>query len=321
LYNPFDSIRIIHRLYQLFSKIKPDVVQSHALHANLLARPAAKWAGVRSIISTENVLPDVERNPLRRALNVPLHALNKTLDRSTQQIVVASEAVRRWTDPRGKSPKVHVIPPPFDIDAFAAAQSTRAQAREGRAPVLGVVGRLSQEKGHRFLLAAMPEILAREPQAQLLIVGSGPLEAELRTQVEALSLTQCVHFLGYLQAVHTAYSRMDILVVPSLSEAFPLVALEGMVMNLPIVGADVGGLTEIILDGETGLLVPPGDSAALARACQYLLRNPDVGRQMGERGRRRVLEAFHPSQFIARHEQLYACVVDAELRGNTCATW
>jgi glycosyltransferase involved in cell wall biosynthesis len=324
LYNPLELIRIIHRLYRLCVSIKPDIVQTHALHANLLGRPAARWAGVRVVISTENVLPDVERKPWRRALNAPLHALNKLLDRSTQQIVVASESVRRWKDPSGRSHKVRVIPPPFDLDAFTSAQAHRPPLGPGRqvqTPVLGVVGRLSQEKGHRHLIAAMPEILAQEPQAQLLIVGSGPLEAELRTQVEALALTQCVHFLGYLQAVHTAYSRMDILVVPSLSEAFPLVALEGMVMELPIVGADVGGLTEIILDGVTGLLVPAGDSGALARACRYLLSHPDVGRQMGQRGRERALEAFHPSQFIARHEKLYACAVDAELRGNACATW
>jgi glycosyltransferase involved in cell wall biosynthesis len=309
LYNPFGSLRILYRLYQLFSKIRPDVVQSHALHANLFARPAAKWAGVRSIISTENVLPDVERNPLRRALNVPLHALNSQLDRSTQQIVVTSEVVRRWKDPGGKSQKVCVIAPPFDLDRFTAtrAHGPRSRREEGdRTAVLGVVGRLSREKGHRFLIAALPEILAREPEAQLLIVGAGPLESELRAEVEALDLSKRVRFLGHVQDVQGALNLMDVLVVPSLSEAFSLATVEGMMMELPVVGSRTGGIAEIVLDGETGLLVPPGDSAALARACQYLLSNPDVRCQMGERGRRRVLDAFHPAQFIARHEQLYA---------------
>jgi glycosyltransferase involved in cell wall biosynthesis len=100
--------------------------------------------------------------------------------------------------------------------------------------------------------------------------------------------------------------------VPSLSEAFSLATVEGMMMELPIVGSRTGGIAEIVLDGETGLLVPPGDSAALARACQYLLRNPHVGWQMGERGRRRVLDEFHPSQFIARHERLYVSAIDAQ---------
>jgi glycosyltransferase involved in cell wall biosynthesis len=152
-------------------------------------------------------------------------------------------------------------------------------------------------------------------------VGAGPLESELRAQVEALDLSKRVRFLGHVQDVQGALNLMDVLVVPSLSEAFSLATVEGMMMELAVVGSRTGGIAEIVLDGETGLLVPPGDSGALARACQYLLSNPDVGRQMGERGRRRVLEEFHPSQFIARHEQLYACVVDAELRGNACATW
>jgi glycosyltransferase involved in cell wall biosynthesis len=93
---------------------------------------------------------------------------------------------------------------------------------------------------------------------------------------------------------------------PSLSDAFPRVALEGMLMELPVVGTRTGGIAEIILDGETGLLVPPGDSAALARACGHLLSHPEEGSRMGRRGRERVLSAFHPAQFIARHEELYA---------------
>jgi glycosyltransferase involved in cell wall biosynthesis len=311
-YNPLGLIRIVYRLYRLCLRVKPNIVQTHALHANLLARPAARLAGVRVIISTENALPDIERDVLRRALVAPLHSLNRLLDRNTQRIVVVSECVRRWTDPSGRSNKVHVIAPPFRHDEFVRAHRHRRQSRAtagSGSPVLGVVGRLSQEKGHRFLIAAMPEILAQEPQAQLLVVGSGPLEAELRAQVEALDLTEHVQFLGYMQDVQTAFSRMDVLIVPSLSEAFSLVTLEGMMMELPVVGARTGGIAEIIIDDETGLLVPPGDSAALAEACRYLLSRPDVARQMGQRGRKRALADFHPSQFIARHETLYACAV------------
>jgi glycosyltransferase involved in cell wall biosynthesis len=319
-YNPIGLIRIVHRLYRLCARLKPDIVQTHALHANLLARPAARWAGVRVIIATENALPDIERNLLRRALMAPLHALNKLLDRSTQRIVVVSECVRRWADPSGRSNKVHVIAPPIRLDAFLRAHRRRPQSPSmtgGGAPVLGVVGRLSQEKGHRFLIAAMPEILAQEPRAQLLVIGAGPLEAELRAQVEASDLTKHVQFLGHVQDVETAFSRMDLLVVPSLSEAFSLVTVEGMMMELPVVGSRTGGIAEIIVDDETGLLVPPGDSAALAEACRYLLGRPDVARRMGRRGRERALADFHPSQFIVRHEALYACAVADQSDGRS----
>jgi glycosyltransferase involved in cell wall biosynthesis len=311
-YNPFGLVRIVYRLYRFLADIRPDIVQTHALHANLLARPAALLAGVRVIIATENALPDIEREPWRRVLNAPLHALNRRLDRSTQRIVVASEHVRRWKDAGGRSEKFCVVGPPLDLDRFTSTQTRPLRSRplcQGEVPVLGVVGRLSAEKGHRLLIAAMPEILAQAPKAQLLVVGSGPLEAKLRAQVAALDLADHVEFLGYMNDVETVFSRMDILIVPSLSDAFPRVALEGMLMELPVVGSRTGGIAEIILDGETGLLVPPGDSAPLAHACRYLLSHPDVARQMGQRGRERVLAEFHPSQFIARYEALYACAI------------
>lgn len=303
-YNPVGLMRIVHRLYRLFLQLEPDIVQTHALHANLLGRLAASWAGIDRVISTENALPDIERNLLRRALMAPFHALNRHLDRKTWQIVVVSGSVRRWKDPSGRSRKLRVIPPPFRLETFGGA---RAPPSDSAAPVLGVVGRLSAEKGHRFAIAAMPQIIAHTPGARLLIVGSGPLEAELKGLVTRLGLTGCVDFLGFVQEVRTAYAAMDLLLVPSLSDAFPLVILEGMMMELPVVGARTGGIAEIVLDGETGVLVPPGDSAALAKACQDLLSQPEVAKDMGRRGRRRALTEFDPAQFIIRHERLYAC--------------
>jgi glycosyltransferase involved in cell wall biosynthesis len=309
LYNPVGLMRIVYRVYKLCSVLKPDIVQTHGFHANLLGRPAAKWAGVRVIIATESALPDIERNPWRRALNLPLHGLNRLLDLGTQRIVVVSERVRRWKDRTARSPKVCVITPPCRLEAVEGFEGKRPEADRAGTRVLGVVGRLSAEKGHRFLIAAMPAILVREPQAQLLVVGSGPLEAKLRAQVEALNLTEHVQFLGYLPDVQTAFSRMDLLIVPSLSDAFPLVTIEGMLMGLPVVGSHTGGIAEIIVGGETGLLVPPGDSTAIGQACRYLLSRPDVARQMGLRGRERALAEFHPSRFVARHEALYASAV------------
>jgi glycosyltransferase involved in cell wall biosynthesis len=309
LYNPVGLMRIVYRVYKLCSVLKPDIVQTHGFHANLLGRPAAKWAGVRVIIATESALPDIERNPWRRALNLPLHGLNRLLDLGTQRIVVVSERVRRWKDRTGRSQRVCVITPPCRLEAVDAFEGKRPEAYRAGTRVLGVVGRLSAEKGHRFLIAAMPAILAQEPQAQLLVVGSGPLEAKLRAQVEALNLTEHVQFLGYLPDVQTAFSRMDLLIVPSLSDAFPLVTIEGMLMGLPVVGSHTGGIAEIIVAGETGLLVPPGDSTAIGQACRYLLSRPDVARQMGLRGRERALAEFHPSRFVARHEALYASAV------------
>jgi glycosyltransferase involved in cell wall biosynthesis len=230
------------------------------------------------------------------------------MDRGTHRIIVISDYLRRRKAATGSAQKIAVIPPPFNMDAFAAARAHLPCHRplaDVEKPVIGIVGRLSREKGHRYLIAALPAILAEAPKTQLIIVGSGPLEAALREQVRTLSLTKSVAFVGYKRQIYAELARMDILCVPSLSEAFGIVILEGMAMGLPVVGTRVGGIPEVIRDGETGILVPPRDVPALAQACKYLLSHPEEGVQMGLRGKERVLADFHPAQFIADHERLY----------------
>jgi glycosyltransferase involved in cell wall biosynthesis len=316
-YNVVQLLQIVYRVYGLCRVLRPDIVQTHALHANLLARPAAKWAGVRTLVSTENCLPDIEQNSIRRVLNAPLHGLNRLWDRMTQRIVVVSERLRRWKDPSGTSQRIRVIPPPFALDAWTQAQVGRRSHRpleNPRAPVLGVVGRLSREKGHRYLIDAMSAILVQAPEAQLRIVGAGPLEAELRSQVSRLGLSEHVTFVGYTREVYAEYAGMDLLVVPSLSDAFPIVILEGMMMGLPIVGTWVGGIPELVVDGDTGRLVPPRDAAALAGACGDLLKCPEIGRRLGQHGHQRVRDDFNPSRFVMGHQQLYTEVSATDLK-------
>jgi glycosyltransferase involved in cell wall biosynthesis len=177
-----------------------------------------------------------------------------------------------------------------------------------------VVGRLSREKGHRYLIDAMSAILVQAPEAQLRIVGAGPLEAKLRSQVSRLGLSKHVIFVGYTRDVYAEYAGMDLLVVPSLSDAFPIVILEGMMMGLPIVGTWVGGIPELVVDGDTGRLVPPRDAAALGDACGDLLKCPEMGRRVGQHGHQRVRDDFNPSRFVMGHQQLYLEVSATDLK-------
>ena len=307
-YNVVIMIRVVYGFYRVFRATQPHIVQTQALHANLLARLAARCAGVPIVISTENSLPDIETSWIKRVWNTPLHLLNNLLDNVTDWIVVVSEHLRRRKNTTHASQKIVVIHPPFDLNAFAAARPHLPDHRplsDVQKPVIGIVGRLSREKGHRYLIAAMPEILAYAPDTQLMIVGSGPAEFDLREQVRALSLTKSVTFAGYKQNVYGELARLDMLFVPSLSEAFPIVILEGMAMGLPVVGTRVGGIPEIIVDGETGILVRSRDASGLAQAFKYLLSHPEAGWSMGQRGREKALSDFHPSHFIAAHERLY----------------
>jgi glycosyltransferase involved in cell wall biosynthesis len=314
-YNVFNMIRVVHGFYRTFKRVQPQIVQTQALHANLLARIAAKMAGVPCVISTENSLPDIETNPIRRVLNAPLHLLNNILDRVTDRIVVVSEQLKKLKTFKDAAQKIDMIPPPFNVETFEAAQSKLGKARPLSNPkqtTIGVVGRLSPEKGHRYLIAAMPKILTYAPNTRLKIVGAGPLESELKRLAMRLQVSDGVTFDGYKKDIFVEMAEMDILFVPSLSDAFPIVVLEGMAMGIPVVGTRVGGIPEIIRDRETGLLVAPRDSSALAEAFKYLRFSPDEGLRMGQRGRERVLSIYHPSQFVARHEKLYEQVVRAK---------
>jgi glycosyltransferase involved in cell wall biosynthesis len=311
-YNVFNVVRIVRGFYRIFKTERPQIVQTQALHANLLARMAAMIARVPNIISTENSLPDIETSKIKRILNLPLHLLNRLLDRSTDRIVVVSEQLKSLKSSKNARRKIEVIPPPFNIEAFDAARSSLGEVRPFANPekiTIGIVGRLSPEKGHRYLIAAMPEILSHAPGTRLKILGLGPLADELKNLAAALHVSESTIFEGYKSDIFSELARIDILFVPSLSDAFPIVIMEGMAMGIPVVGTRVGGIPEMIQHRVTGLLVQPRDSVALAEAFETLCLSPDTGIRMGRRGRERVLSNYHPSQFISRHENLYRQLV------------
>ena len=307
-YNPLNAIRIVSGFRRLFKAERPQIVQTQALHANLFARLAAKLAGVPRVVSTENSLPAIETNKLRRMLNAMLHWLNRGFDRFTHRIVVVSEQLRNLKAVTGTASKIEVIPPPFDLDSCEMFRSSGREFPPFENPsrvTIGVVGRLSSEKGHRFLIAAMPEILRHMPKARLKLYGTGPAEHSLRRLAAELQVSEAVGFEGYRLDIFDELNRLDALFVPSLSDAFPIVILEGLAMELPVVGTSVDGIPEMIRHRITGLLVPPADSSALVGAFNALASAPDMARRMGQKGRQWVLSQCHPKRFVAMHESLY----------------
>jgi glycosyltransferase involved in cell wall biosynthesis len=317
LYNPINVFKIFFGFYYIFKKLKPHIVQTQALHTNVLGRLAAILAFVPIIISTENSLPDIEKRIINRIANIPLNFISNLLDYATDKIIVVSDDIRKLKNSFGKSHKIELIHPPMDPDLFSSI-STRDPYRipftEPTSPVLGMVGRLSREKGHTYLIAAMPEILTIAPEARLIIVGSGPDEQKLKEQVKSLRVAKNVEFVGYTRQVIAELARMDVLFVPSLTEGLPIVVLEAMLVGLPVVGSRVGGIPEAISHGETGILVPPRDTAALVEALRYLVMHPQQAVEMGKQGKRTVLSDFHPSKFLEAHEKLYERLINLRLR-------
>ncbi len=167
------------------------------------------------------------------------------------------------------------------------------------------VGRLVEQKGYDLLLRAAPRIVAEQHEAILAWVGVGPLEGELRAAVGALGLEGRVRFLGRRRDVPAILAASDVLVLPSRFEGLPLVALEAMAAGVPVVGTRVCGTSEVVVDGETGRLVEPGDAGALAVAVLAVMRDPERATRWGEAGRQRAARLFGAARMAARTAALY----------------
>lgn len=171
--------------------------------------------------------------------------------------------------------------------------------------VAGVVGRLSPEKGHIHFLRALARARQTEPRLVGLLAGDGPGAGMLRREADMLGLAHAVTFAGHVSRVARVYRALDVAVLPSLSEGMPNAALEAMLHGLPVVASHVGGVPEVVRDGETGLLVPPGDETQLAAALVALCADVERRKALGARGRERVLGHFAPHQRAERILGLY----------------
>jgi glycosyltransferase involved in cell wall biosynthesis len=172
-------------------------------------------------------------------------------------------------------------------------------------PRLLCVGRLIPIKGHIVLLRAFAEARRTLPGLELDIAGRGPLEPALRALARELGVGDAVRFLGHVTPIQSAIEHAAVVVVPSMGEGFGMVALEAMERARPVIAAEIGGLGEIVRDGETGLLVPPGEAEPLAAAILRVAGDRELARRMGEAGRRRALARFLQVFCTERTELLY----------------
>ncbi|MBW1613078.1 MAG: glycosyltransferase [Deltaproteobacteria bacterium] len=161
------------------------------------------------------------------------------------------------------------------------------------------------EKGFEYLVETLPDVLREYPDARFLIVGEGPLRDKLKVKSEELSVEDKVVFTGFRSDIKEILSAVDLLVVPSLLEGFPMVTLEAMAMAKPIVATNIDGITEQITDGVTGILVPPKDPSALAKAIIRALTNKELARSMGLSAREKVELEFSVEKMVAETERVY----------------
>lgn len=197
------------------------------------------------------------------------------------------------------------------IVAAAEVPTLRRELSLRAGPVIGCVGRLRKEKGQTLLLQAFAEVLKQHSPATLLLVGDGPDRGVLERQAKQLGVFNNVCFYGRCEPedVYRMLAVMDLVAVPSLFEGFGLAAAEAMAAGRPVVASAVDGLAEVVVDGQTGTLVPPGDPGALAAALVQLLKDPDLAYIYGKSGLERCRNLFGLAHFRDTTLAAYRCLL------------
>ncbi|MCQ3975046.1 MAG: hypothetical protein DPW09_16525 [Anaerolineae bacterium] len=205
--------------------------------------------------------------------------------------------------------KVHVICNGVDTSRYEQ-EVDRALIRQhlglaAEARLIIVLATLKEQKGHRYLIEAMAALTPKYPDLHVILVGDGPLRQTLQAQVAELNLEPYVHFLGSRHDVPDLLAASDLFVLPSLWEGLAMALLEGMATGLPIVASEVSGTIQVIVPGESGLLVPPGEVGCLVEAIGGLLSNPTMARQLGAAAKQRVQAEFSAQKQAHEHLKLY----------------
>ncbi len=182
----------------------------------------------------------------------------------------------------------------------------------GAGPVIGIVARLSDVKGHVFLIRAFKSVLHHIPDAQLFIVGEGKMEKTLRRMADELDIAKKVFFFPEVRNIREAYFATDIFVMPSLNEGLGLGLMEAMAWGKPVIGSAVGGILNLIRDGENGLLVRPADSGGLAQAILRLIEHPDLAATLGNNARIFISGNYSCEKMAAGTEKVYEECVRAK---------
>ena len=290
------SLPAMARLARLMRAWRPDVVLCCNQRALRLGGPAARLARIRRVVMRDGL-----QGSLRGS------GYNRWLARLVDGFVVNADAVRRELLAWLPADRVRVIYNGIDLRPHDEARDGPALRRELGSPphacVILSVARLVTEKDHATLLAAFRRVAERDERLQLWIAGDGPLRATLTAQAQRLGLEGRVVFLGFRADVPRLLAGADLVAIASLREGLPNVALEAMAARRPVVATAVAGTPELVQEGETGLLVPPGAPDAMAGALAALIADPVRRRQMGERGRRRVEQWFEASLALDRWEE------------------
>jgi glycosyltransferase involved in cell wall biosynthesis len=318
-----NALRQLNRLQSLLKRERIHILHTHGFYDSLFGSVAGRLSGIRVIASQRHL-----QLSSRRAHDWGTRVIHHLAHR----IIVNSEAIRdciiqRSRTPAGKIVVIHnglceanqehaghratqiIGQVTEDSSAEGRRLSRKALCAELCLPeqvkIIGMVARLVAVKGHQYFLEAAAQVAREDASLHFVLIGDGPLRSELENQSRQLGIAERVHFLGDRKDARQLVAAFDVAALTSLSEGLPNSVMEAMSAAVPVIATRVGGTTELINDGETGFLIPPANSEALAERLRFVLRHETLCRIIAAKGRELITQQFSLRRMVESVENLY----------------
>ncbi|QSQ09405.1 N-acetyl-alpha-D-glucosaminyl L-malate synthase [Koleobacter methoxysyntrophicus] len=307
--SPKSDVECIYSLIKLLFKNPFDVVHCHGLKAALLGGIAAGLTGYKNCIYT--VHNDVSFDAGQRIKKKGYETAERFSSYFFRYIIAVSEGLKReLTSKRGiPEEKIKVIPNGIDVKRYKTSGNVNRIKEQMGIPknsrVIGTIARFAPQKDLSTLLRAVSRLISLVPDVRFIMVGDGPLRPQLEKEAENLNIRDKVIFTGYRHDIPKILGIMDVFALSSRTEGMPITVLEAMVMEKAVVATGVGGIPEVVKHGVSGILVNPGDEAALAGGLLRVLNDKELAQALGSAGKKTILERYTVEKMLESTERLY----------------
>ena len=296
------DLAVALRLRSLLKQLRPDILHTYLIHGNVLGRIVGRLIGVPVIIGSELTIGQAGRiGRLATKLTNPLTDAVEVNSETGGKAIVADLGV--------PPEKVEVVLPGLDLDAFGGSEGRtdiRAELGiEANQHLVLYIGRLRPVKGVDYGIKAFAQALAEQRDMHMALAGEGEQRQHLENLAAKLGISEKITFLGVRNDLANELSAADSVLMPSLTEGFPRVAIEAMASSKPVIATRVGGTPEAIIDGQSGILVPPRDIDAMANAIIRLVGDPDMQSRLGASARLRTEQHYSAASYVAHLDDMY----------------
>ena len=312
-YNILCLMKLGKTIYDLIKSHNIHILHTHQYKLDFICRLVARIANIVAFVDRPSAISDcIHHSPLKREVFMLLDTLAA---RYTYKIIVPSlngkfNLIRKQ---HINPDKIVIIRNGVDLTKFNGTVDARIVRKEFNIGiqnrVVGMIAQMTLFKGHHILIDAARVILKKQRDVKFLLIGDGPLRDELITKVQRDGLESNILFAGFRRDIPECIAACDISVLPSLREGFPLVLLESLAMGKAVIATDVGGVSELVRNGETGWLIPPNNLDALICAIEEALDKPQLAHKLALAGQRFVREKFDFRNNVRAHEKLYVQAV------------